>query len=145
MESRFKNRVSKTVTLITVLLLFAGSISQAQVNIPVKLKEHGIKNLLAGINSENSGLKRSSVYFAGKYKLTDAINTLADQLTKVENANTRLLIALALYQIGSDESFSVIKKAAINDDDPKVRRICREIYNTFLENSYTASSEEILN
>ncbi|HSP86547.1 MAG TPA: HEAT repeat domain-containing protein [Ignavibacteriaceae bacterium] len=139
MESRLKNTFYEAVVLITVFILLSGSVLNAQNDNPVKVKEVALKNLLVGIQSENEGLQRSSIFLAGKYKLTPAIDVLSEQLAEVENVNTRILIALSLYQIGSVEILPAIKKSAANDDDLKVRKICTEIYNAFVQNNYSAS------
>ena len=45
-------------------------------------KRYALENLLDGIKSENDGVKRSSIYFVGKYKIADAEDLLIGQLNK---------------------------------------------------------------
>jgi hypothetical protein len=141
MTQRLTNMVKKAVGLLTVLMLLSASVSLAQNNNPVKVNETSLKNLITGINSDNHGLKRSCIYLAGKYKLTEILNTLVAKLEKEEDSNTRILIALSLYQIGEEKGLSAVKDAAYNDEDAKVRKICIEIYNAYVQNNYTASAE----
>jgi HEAT repeat protein len=140
MAHRLTNLVYKTAALVTVLMLLSGSMA-AQNNKPVKVNESAVKNLVAGINSENIGLKKSSIYLAGKYKLAELMSTLAEKLEDEKDANTRILIALSLYQIGINEGMDAIKEAAVKDNEAKVRKMCSEIYNAFVQNSYTVTEK----
>jgi HEAT repeat protein len=90
--------------------------------------------LLDGIKSENDGIKRSSIYFVGKYKIADAEDLLIKQLNKEQNPDNRILIALVLYKLGSENGILTIKKLAAIDNNHKVRTISTLIYNEYLQN-----------
>jgi HEAT repeat protein len=94
-----------------------------------KPNETAIKNLITAINSDNEGLRRSAVYFAGKYKVKETVNSLAEILKKEKDPNNRVLIALALFEIGDEEGINAVKKLAENDEDLYVRRMSLAIVN----------------
>lgn len=127
---------AKTAAVLMVVLTlttsaYAGKKTDAE---SVKVQKMA-PSLVAGITSENDGLRRSSIYYAGKYKVTEAVEALCAQLNKEKNPRTRILIALSLYSIGSAEGLAAVKTHVNQDSDPKVRRMCAEIYETFLMNN----------
>ena len=140
MESRKNtNRTLNFVLLLTIFLLSSAAIAQKQSIGDVTTNEHALNNLITGIQSENDGLKRSSIYFAGKYRIAEVENILINQLQKEEDPSTRILIALVLYEMGSIEGLLVVQRLAQNDDNERVRRMATHIYNEYLINDLNSS------
>ena len=102
--------------------------------------ENAVKNLVKGIKSENEGLKKSSIYYAGKYKITDAVDALVDKIVKEKDPDTRILIALSLYQIGDYKGLEAVKEQALNDNDERVKSMSALIFNEFYKN-YTGDQK----
>lgn len=126
-----KNYLSSArATAALLIVLFAVSNLSAQ-NPNKVMGDLGKKNLIIGIKSPNEGLKRSSIYYAGKYKVEESIPTLLEVLDKEENPNNRILIALVIYKIGNPEGLEAVKNLSEKDKDSQVRRMAAEIYNTF--------------
>ena len=94
--------------------------------------KYALDNLLDGIKSENDGVKRSSIYFVGHYRIAEAEEALIEQLKKEQNPSNRILIALVLFELVSEDGLLEVKKLASNDDNQKVRRMSTHIYNEFL-------------
>jgi HEAT repeat protein len=134
-----KNRTLSVVLLLTIFLLSSTAIAQKQSISDVTTNEHALKNLIAGIGSEKDGLKRSSIYFAGKYRIAEVENVLIKQLQNEENPSTRILIALVLYEMGSIEGLLAVQQLAQNDDNERVRRMATHIYNEYLINDLNSS------
>ena len=63
--------------------------------------KYALDNLIACIKSINSGIKRSAIYFAGKYRIKVSENVLRDELKKEEETCIKILIALVLYELGN--------------------------------------------
>ena len=127
----------KTKLVIAYLsLFFVATIGEltAQPNTikDITNNEYALVNLLDGISSKNDGVKRSSIYFVGYYRIAEAEKALIEQLKKEQNPSNRILIALVLYELGSDDGLLEVKKLASNDDNQKVRRMSTHIYNEFL-------------
>lgn len=127
----------KTKLVLSLLsLLFVTALGQtiAQPN-PIKDitdYRYALANLLDGIKLENDGVRRSSIYFAGKYGISDAEQVLIEQLKEEQNPSNRILIALVLYELGSEDGLLVVKNLAANDNNQKVRRMSTHIYNEYL-------------
>lgn len=92
------------------------------------------ENLIMGIKSYNDGVRESSIYFAGKYRLIDTEQALIDQLKIERDSDIKVLIGLALFRMGSEKGMNEMYKLAVNDNDPKVRRMSSAIYHEYLVN-----------
>ena len=128
-----KTTLFLTVALLSSFLVSSGFAQKNSIN-EITNNEYALKNLVAGIQSDNTGVKRSSIYFAGKYRIAEAEDALIDQLKEEEDASTRILIALVLYEMGSEEGLLEVKNLSENDKDSKVRRMTFQIYNEYLVN-----------
>jgi len=91
-------------------------------------------NLITGINSDNNGLIKSSIYYAGKYKAKAAVESLIKVLEKSGNSEHRILAAYALHEIGALSGYAVIAKIAEEEEDFLVRTESKILYGKFLEN-----------
>lgn len=131
----------KTKLVISLLsLLFITTMGQtiAQPNTikDISNYKYALVNLLDGISSENDGVKRSSIYFVGKYRIAEAEQVLIEQLKREQNPGNRILIALVLYELGSKNGLFEVKNLATNDGNQKVRRMSTHIYNEFLTKDF---------
>lgn len=119
-----------TAVLMTLVILtsttFAGGPANAKAKIKMKLVE---QNYLAGLDSDNLGLKLSSAYWLGELKSEDAVIPLMRVLHFSDNENHRILAALSLSKIGSEKSLFALKRAAKFDSDQRVRKMCANFYN----------------
>jgi HEAT repeat protein len=131
MKRYFFNIVVALTTLSVVTLAASNLFAQGKKLNNTVSSKRAAENLIAGIKSENEGLKRSSIYFAGKYEVKETINTLIDLLEEEKNPANRVLIALALYKIGSAEGLEAIKELSLNDKDGYVKRMCKAISNAY--------------
>jgi len=120
-----------TVLLLAAVLLGNGFAQRNSIK-NVTDNEYALKNLVAGIQSENTGVKRSAIYFAGKYQIAEVEDVLIDQLNEEKDASTRILIALVLYEMGSEEGLLEVQELSQNDENAKVRRMATQIFNEYL-------------
>jgi HEAT repeat protein len=95
------------------------------------IKESCVVNLVKGIESDNIGLKRSCIYFAGLYEIKGTVDALVKQLQMVEDPDTRILIALALYKIGDKDGIKAIEQLVKNDESAMVREMSAALLNQF--------------
>lgn len=123
---------------LSVVLLAVLFVSSAYPQMyPIKdvtTNKYALENLVAGIQSDNTGLKRSSIYFAGKYRIAETEDVLIAQLKEEKDPSTRILIALVLYEMGSEKGLLEVKNLSLNDENAKVRRMSLQIYNEYLVN-----------
>ncbi len=128
-----------TAVLLMALLMGSGYAQKNSIK-DVTPNRHALENLVAGIHSDNTGVKRSAIYFAGKYRIAEAEDALITQLKEENDPSTRILIALVLYEMGSEEGLLEVKDLSRNDEDVKVRRMASQIYNEHLVNDSDATA-----
>lgn len=131
------NSIIKSIAALSIAAVvffnFTTAYAAGNENIETKNKsyERVVKNFEQGIQSENLGLKMSSIYYIGFYQISEAAGTLVKQLKKEKDPEVRALIALSLFKIGDEKGYKTIKNLAEKDEDPNVKRICSEICNEF--------------
>jgi len=89
-------------------------------------------NLLEGFNKDNQGLQVSCAYFLGEMKSERAINPLLKMLKSGKTEAERIIAALSLYKIKSEQSLFAVKQRIRFDDSERVQRICEIFYNNYL-------------
>jgi HEAT repeat protein len=128
-------KTARFLTVVLLAVLLTGSLYAQKNSInDLTSNKYALQNLVAGIQSDNTGVKRSSIYFAGKYRIAETEDVLIAQLKEEKDPSTRILIALVLYEMGSEEGLIEVKKLSMNDKDAKVRRMTTQIYNEYLVN-----------
>ena len=132
------------VVVALVLLLVIGIdlnlFAQSNSISNVTNNEYALDNLKSGINSDNDGVRKSAIYFAGKYRIEEAVNCLVKRLEKDKEASVRLLIAYSLYEIQDPEGMKAVKELSIKDNDIKVKRMSSNLYEEYLNNSSTTAA-----
>lgn len=129
--------------LIAVLLaavLTGSGYTQSNSIKEVTAHKYALENLIAGIHSENDGVRRNSIYFAGYYKIVETEDALIAQLKNEKDPSTRILISLVLYELGSEEGLLEVKDLSMKDKDAKVRRMAAQIYNEYLVNDEASTA-----
>ncbi len=120
------------IALITASSSFGRPLYEDKEN---RITERSIENLIVGINSTNAGLARSSVYFAGLYRITKAVDPLIKILKDPSReCFIRTLSAVSLSRIGEGQGLDAIKEVAINCHNDKLKNVCAAIYKNYLEN-----------
>ena len=132
LEALLKTKLVLSLLSLLFVTTFGQTISQPNSIKDITNNKYAIVNLLKGIKSENDGVKRSSIYLVGKYRIAEAEQVLIEQLEMEENPSNRILIALVLYELGSEHGLLEVKKMISNDDNHKVRRMSTHIYNAYL-------------
>jgi len=123
------------LTAVLLAVVLTGSIYAQKNSIKdVTPNKYAMQNLVAGIQSDNTGVKRSAIYFAGKYRIAESEEPLITQLKEENDPSTRILIALVLYEMGSEKGLQEVKSLSENDKNAKVRRMTFQIYNEYLVN-----------
>lgn len=136
-----KNLTSKTSSLTALLLaaiiLLSAGLTKAsdKDSQMIKKSKCAIGNLKSGITSENLGLRKNAIYFAGEYRVSEVLPELIAQLKKETDNKTKILLALVIYRIGDAEGISLVRNLAIKDSDPEVRRMCASIYTAYVNES----------
>ena len=85
------------------------------------LQQISIDNYLAGVQSDNNGLKASCIYFIGKYRILEANSQLMEEIANTENEDLKILIAWSLYRIGDDTSIKKLEQIAFSGESPNLK------------------------
>ncbi len=126
------------IMLIAILFAIPSTFTKAQTNGNIcgsvaAISKVAEQNFLNGLKSENTGLRKSCIYFAGKYKISGAVLPLMAQLRKEKDIETKILIALSLYELGDARGMYLVKVVSDNDDNLKVRKRCTAIYDKYVQ------------
>jgi hypothetical protein len=127
----------KRINLFSVMLLTAMLFAipvKAQVN-NFHVDEKLAKNLINGIKSSNEGLKRSCIYFAGKYNVTYAVDALIDCLKKEKDQEIRILAVISLYEIRDARGLEAVRNQSIIDENERVRQVSSLVFTEYFNNS----------
>ena len=138
MLNKMKPRYSgKKLAVVFLIISFAANIAVAQRNIDLtKLNSSAKKNLVMAINSDNTGLKRSAVYFAGYYKINEAVDPLINLLNSSSaDISLKTLAAYSLHRIGSEECIEALKEAVHHNSNKKLCFKCRLLYQDLIQTS----------
>ena len=139
------SKSEKMLVAVTFIALLFTTVLNAQKTITkTELKQKRmIGNLVNGINSDNEGLKRSAIYYAGKYKVEESVDALVDQLEMETSTENKYLISLSLYLIGNYKGIEAVKKVAAFDNDPRAKRLAAAVYYEYLldESDFVATVE----
>ncbi|NNG27489.1 MAG: HEAT repeat domain-containing protein [Ignavibacteriaceae bacterium] len=132
LEVLLKTKLALSLLSLLFITTLGRTLAQPHTIKNVTDNKYALVNLLDNIKSENDGVKRSSLYFVGYYRITEAEDAVIEQLKKEQNPSNRILIALVLHKLGSEDGLLEVKKLASNDDNKKVRRMSSHIYNEYL-------------
>lgn len=129
MLHRKKSSLVAASTFLMVLFLFNVSVfAQETKNVIVSLNDQSVSNLKNAIQSDNPGLRKSGIYFAGKYAVDEVSETLLHQLKNEEDPSLRVLMIRVLYIIGNYEYMDEIYQLALKDKSIAVRQMAASIY-----------------
>ena len=131
-----KALIGKTIILGLATLCLSAVDTNAQ---PVPIEEittnkYALSNLIHGIKSTNCGVKRSAIYFAGKYRIHEAKDVLLEQLKIEPEPCTRILITLVLYELDDLESLWSVRNLSKTEHDRGVKSTATNMYYKFLNN-----------
>ncbi len=115
-----------------VLLLLTGNTIFAQhENKFDKFTKHAIGNLTNAIKSDNEGLKKSAITFAGEYRINNVTELLISELNKSDNPEIRCMAAKALFKIGNQKGIDELLANSHMNENLKVRKVCGILYQLY--------------
>ena len=94
----------------------------------IRLDKNALGNLRTAIKSENSGLRKSGIYFSGKYSVQEVSETLLEQLKKETNPELRILIVRVLFIIDDQKFVDEIYNVSLTDNNPRVKNMASAIH-----------------
>lgn len=121
----------KIYTTLALILVFAISSFASSKTKETKYRQVE-DNLLIGINSENMGLQMSSSYYLGEMKSPRAVNSLLKMLKSGDTEEQRIIAALSLSKIKSEQGLFAVKQRIKFDNSHRVQRMCEIFYHNSL-------------
>ncbi len=113
----------KRLIIFLSLIFFTSSQNFGQAK-KKELTKTDVSNLIICINSENEGIRRCGVYFAGYYKVDKTVISLMKILYEDDCEEIRMLAARSLCKIGDTRGLFAIKRAVKFNDRDKVKQLC---------------------
>lgn len=127
---------------IIISISFLSTFAQDSRNNVFNVNDIAIQNLEMAIRSDNPGLRKSGIYLAGKYAITEASETLIDQLKVETDPDLKILIMRVLYIIEDDKFMNTIHELALTDYNTRVRKMASAIYSAMqIENSLNVADK----
>ena len=127
-NSKFNYFISGIILVLFLMNSGNSIIAQKSKDVIVSINENSIGNLKNAIKSENPGLRKSGIYFAGKHSVKEVSETLLDQLNVEKDPSLRVLIIRVLYIIENNKFLDEIYYLALNDENVRVRKMASAIY-----------------
>ncbi len=124
--------VISSILLVTVFLISDVNAISSPTKGYIYNRDIAIKSLTNGLNSDNVGLRTSSVYLLGELKSDESVIELMRILRNDPNEEARILAALSLYKIGDARGINAIKQRIKFDESERVRKNCELFYKSFL-------------
>ena len=95
--------------------------------------ENTVKSLIGGLNCGNCGVQRDAAFMLGDLKIDEAVIPLMSVLKSADDNEARIIAALSLCRIGDERGTFAVKRAALFDDDARVRATCAWFYNEYVK------------
>lgn len=144
MKTRSTNKAEKLYAIFVAVLLIAlasNAFGQNQKVSDVTSSKYAYKNIIAGISSENRGVRERVIYMAGEYRFIDTEDALIKQLKIEKESDIKVLIGLALFRMKSEKGMRELEKLSVSDDNARVRRMSKAIYNEYLVNNFDKTAD----
>ena len=127
--------------LVALLFLVTDSFGQNQKISNLSKHKYALQNLEMGIQSENDGVRESSIYLAGQYRFIDTEDALIKQLRVEKKSDIKVLIGLALFRMSSEKGMNELLGLATQDENSRVRRMSSAIYSEYLVNNSNRTAD----
>ena len=119
-------------SFIFVVAIATASFAQANKEIAVSAKYKTIEaNYLAGLNSDNHGLKISSAYFLGDMKSHKAVIPLMKLFRNEKNDGAKLVVAWSLLKIGDSRGVFLVKRESEIGNCDGIRCMLGQLYQDY--------------
>lgn len=146
MKTALLHKAEKVYFILVAVLFFllvSNSFGQNQKIADLSKHKYALQNLIMGIQSENDGVRESSIYLAGQYRFIDTEDALIKQLKVERRSDIKVLIGLALFRMNSEKGMNELQRAALRDKDQHVKNMSQAIYNEYLViNSHKTAAAE---
>jgi hypothetical protein len=123
---------------LTVILIFTVSASNLTFagSKDSTAKANMAKTIISGINSPNRGLAQRSIYLAGYYGFSWAVDPLINFLNDPsKDPSLRILAAYSLIMSGDEKGIEAVKASSVFEQNQILQGMCRYIYSDYIHSS----------
>ncbi len=119
--------------LIAVVTLSMVAFTAAVASQPVVSKNPSVDwkkaeaNYIAGLTSDNLGIRQSAANFIAQYQLKGAVEPLIEILKSDKVESARMSAALALVTLEEGRARAAVEEAALYDGSDKVAKFCESL------------------
>jgi HEAT repeat protein len=122
----------KALILLSLIIIYP-ALTKAEINNLQNGKnnfnnKYAIDNLISCLTSENQGVKRQGVYFAGLYKVDESVDYLIDIIKNQNNDEVQKLAVLSLLRIDSPKGIKFLKKFTVESDNTDLQKLSSFVY-----------------
>ncbi|MDP2301929.1 MAG: HEAT repeat domain-containing protein [Ignavibacteria bacterium] len=122
----------KALILLSLIIIYP-ALTEAEINNLQNGKnnfnnKYAIDNLISCLTSENQGVKRQGVYFAGLYKVDESVDYLIDIIKNQNNDEVQKLAVLSLLRIDSPKGIKFLKKFTVESDNTDLQKLSSFVY-----------------
>lgn len=130
------------ITILSLLILTAASLSAAD-NLNKKITNEQIEeNLLIGLQSNNVGLRVSCAYMLGEIQPSEkAILLLMKTLRDDKDERARIMSALTLTKLEDPRGLNIVQRECQYNNNCKTRKMCQRFYSSYLNKKYNVMKE----
>ncbi|NUN08691.1 MAG: HEAT repeat domain-containing protein [Ignavibacteriaceae bacterium] len=97
-----------------------------------RIPENSIQGLIDGLNSENKGVMIGSIINAGKYQVSEAVESLIKILQSDQTFDVKTAAVYSLYQIHNEETLTALKKVCLKNNCPFLKQTAEFFLNYYL-------------
>jgi hypothetical protein len=122
-----------TIFVVAALMTFSvvGQKNVEQCSTVFKNK-YALSNLIAGINSDNHGVQKQCVYYAGFYQVQETVDHLISLIKNSECEDIQKLAVLSLYEIKNKDGIDFLKDYSFRCKNPNIKRISKLAYQQYV-------------
>jgi HEAT repeat protein len=122
----------KTLLLLSLMIIYP-ALTEAENNYLAGNKtnfnnKYAIDNLISCLTSENQGVKRQGVYYAGLYKVDESVDYLIEIIKNKNNDEVQKLAVLSLLRIDSKKGINFLKKLTTESDNADLKKLSSLVY-----------------
>ena len=95
----------------------------------IHLDNSALRNYQDNLKSNNDGIVRSSIFFAGKYKLSEVAPDILEILKNSKDEDLCKWAVWSIYEIGDDQCCNELQKILQDHPSKKIKEFCNFLRN----------------
>jgi len=118
--------------ILTIILISFTSITGQEREEEIILPQNIVETIKKAIQSENDGLKKSSMSMISEYKLKQACCSLIEQFGKETSMDYKYLIARVIYEVGCEKSVEEFRLVLKEEQAIELKYFCELLHKNYL-------------